>query len=574
MSSTPNVESNVPRRGELVMAKYVLVSDSTLVFDYRNFPLLDFLPCAPSSSIPRPLYYFLRGGVPKPLRGGQALLAPYPLRKLEASLLGCCSEKEVAVPHPGFLEAFIREDTEVIGVSTMDPLGLGPLTMSYSTLFGSTCYPWVRKEWEALISRLNTARRGTKAKILVGGPGVWEFMVFPDELERLGIDYAYQGEVDDVAYMLFDQVYQGKLDPNIFYQGFMSFDSRFRRFYRPHGRFVSRKPSGRASPPLEEIANIVHPACKGLNEVMRGCGIGCDFCEVTLRPLRYYSPERVAQEVMVNAKYGGFTNAWLQTDEFFAYQHGPLYTPNEDALVNLVSAVMSVRGVRSANPTHGRISIPAAYPELIQKLSGLVHAGPSNWIGVQVGVETGSDRLAKIHMPNKTLPLRIGSDGSWPDIVWEGTRNFNRFYWRPAFTVQVGQEEEEPEDNWDTVALINRMSNSEVEGRPFEFTVTPMQHVPLGVLKSQSFSSDMLDESQLAVYYASYRHLAKMAARDSVRDSRGNPFVRMGTAGIRFGGWVMMKVVESICRKRGLDTDKVKRYGLTGNTWLTSSVSV
>jgi len=96
--------------------------------------------------------------------------------------------------------------------------------------------------------------------------------------------------------------------------------------------------------------------------------------------------------------------------------------------------------------------------------------------------------------------------------------------------------------------------------------------VPLGVIKSQSFNPAMLDESQLAVYYASYRHLAKMAKRDAVRDSKGNFIARMGTAGIiSFGGWVMMKVVESICKKRGVDIEKVKRYGLESSS---SSVAV
>ena len=176
---------------------------------------------------------------------------------------------------------------------------------------------------------------------------------------------------------------------------------------------------------------------KSMVESMRGCGVGCDFCEVTLRPLRYYPVEKIEQEVEVNVKYGGFTNAWIHSDEIFAYKHGPLFKPNEEALIELFSRVMSIPGVTESNPTHGRISIPAAYPELISKLSEIMRAGPSNWIGIQVGLETGSDRLAKIHMPNKTLPLRIGPDGSWADIVWEGVHNMTLYYWRPAFTVQV-----------------------------------------------------------------------------------------------------------------------------------------
>ena len=127
-------------------------------------------------------------------------------------------------------------------------------------------------------------------------------------------------------------------------------------------------------------------------------------------------------------------------------------------------------------------------------MSEVMKAGPNNWIGLQVGVETGSDRLAKIHMPNKTLPLKIGPDGTWPDIVWQGTYVMNKYYWRPAFTVQVGQDSETDEDNWDTVALINRMSNSEVDGKPFEFTMIPMQNVPLGLIKNREFAKIELSD--------------------------------------------------------------------------------
>jgi radical SAM superfamily enzyme YgiQ (UPF0313 family) len=40
-------------------------------------------------------------------------------------------------------------------------------------------------------------------------------------------------------------------------------------------------------------------------EVMRGCGRGCKFCDVTLRPLRYYPVEKVQKEIEINVKYGG-----------------------------------------------------------------------------------------------------------------------------------------------------------------------------------------------------------------------------------------------------------------------------
>lgn len=139
----------------------------------------------------------------------------------------------------------------------------------------------------------------------------------------------------------------------------------------------------------------------------------------------------------------------------------------------------------------------------------------------------------------------------------------NKYYWRPAFTVQVGQREETEEDNWETVALINKMSNSEVDGRPFEFTVTPMQNVPLGLIKSRKFTDVKLNQSQLAIYYASYRHLAKVARRDALRDASGNPLSRLATAFfVGVGGWATFRLISSICRRKGLDLEKTTRYGL------------
>ncbi len=556
------------------MARIVLISDMTLMYNYHNFPLLDFLPCAPSSSVPGPVYRFLRGNEAAPMDNGEVKRSPYAIRKIEASLLRSYRREEVAVPYLGQLEKFIGDDTEVIGISTMDPLGFGPLTMSYAALFGYDGYAWVRREWEELLNRVNAARRGRKAKLIVGGPGVWEFTVAPDELDRFGIDYAVQGEIDDIAPDLFEQVADGSLDENTFTHGYVTYNDEFARIETKHERFITRRIGTRMYPALDDIPDIVRPSMKDLVEVMRGCGVGCDFCEVTLRPLRYYPLDKIKREVEVNVKGGG-DHAWLHSDEIFAYMHGKRFEPNREALIDLFSYVMSIKGVAHTNPTHGRISIPAGYPELIGELARIMKAGPDNWIGVQVGLETGSERLARLHMPNKTLPLKVGPDGSWQEIVWRGVYNMNMHYWRPAFTVQVGQMGETDEDNWETVALINRLSASEVNGRPFEFTVTPMQNVPLGLIKSKKFSLLKLSKSQLAVYYASYRHLAKMAARDAYSEGSGNLIARLGASTlIRLGGWIVMKYIESICKKAGLDVEKVKEYGLNGRKAISAASQI
>ncbi len=547
------------------MARFVLVSDTTLSHDYRNFPLLDFLPSAPTSYLPGPIYSFLKGR-PPPHSNGRATVATYPLRKLEAALLEKYSEDEVVVAHEDHFEKFIDDDTELIGVTTMDPLGIAPLTMSYTIFLGSNGISYVQKEFTELMGRLARARKGKKAKLVVGGPGVWEFTVHPNELTRMGIDYAFQGECEDVVVNLFDYIINGASENNGFYKGFQTFEDSFHKSFVGDERFISRYQFSRQFPKLEDIPLIRKPSIKGLTEVMRGCGIGCDFCEVTLRPLRYYNSEMIRKELKVNIK-GGCDHAWLHSDEIFAYEHGRNFIPNFEALEELMTGVMNTPGIVDANPTHGRISIPAAYPELLKRLSEIIKAGPGNWIGLQVGVETGSTELAMKHMPNKTLPLKIGPDGEWAEIVWQGTYVMNKYYWRPAFTVQVGQPGETPEDNWETVALINQMGNSEIDGRPFEFTITPMQNVPLGLLKNRDFASLTLDQSQLAVYYASYRHLARVAARDAFEAGRNGRdksfFSKFGTGALLgVGGKAMLRVISNICRRRGLDLERTANYGL------------
>ena len=550
------------------MVKYVLLSDNTLIYDYRNFPLLDFLPSAPSNTIPSSIYKFLRGKPMPATKTGELKYAPYALRKIEAALLGANKPGDVVVAHPDYLDRFVKDDTEVIGISTMDPFGLGPTTMSYYALFKTPeMNAWVKKEWEELIQKVNAARKGKKAKLLVGGPGVWEYTLLREEVERGNIDYLFQGEADDVAPLLFQQIAEDSIDKNMFIHGYSSFDETFHRYSKNDEKFLSRNGAAGLYPALDAIPNIVKPSVKSLNEIMRGCGIGCDFCEVTLRPLRYYPIEKIVEEIKVNIQLGGFDYAWIHTDEFFAYRHLQNYVPNEEVLKDLFRAIMAIPGVRRTNPTHGRISIPSAYPDLIRQLSEIGRAGPNNWIGIQVGLETGSERLAAMHMPAKTLPLRVGVDGSWQEIVWRGVYNLTKYFWRPAFTVQVGQTGETDEDNWDTVAIINRLSNSFVDGRPFEFTVTPLYNMPLGRIKAKTFTAE-LTPSMLAVYYAAYRHLAKMAMRDARKETKSrNLVVKAGVSSlISLGGLVMYKTIEHIAKKAGLDVEKVKSYGVGSNT--------
>jgi radical SAM superfamily enzyme YgiQ (UPF0313 family) len=265
----------------------------------------------------------------------------------------------------------------------------------------------------------------------------------------------------------------------------------------------------------------------------------------------------VAKEIRVNLN-AGVKAAWFQSDDIFTYYHGKNFEPNEDALTTLFNAIMDT-GVIHANPTCGRISVPAAYPDLMGKLSRILRAGPDNWIVVIMGIETGSGELVQKHMHNKVLPLRIGPDGSWSEIVFEAVKNLNKNYWRPACTVQIGQERETADDNWMTVGLINDMSNAGLS-----FTIAPLLNSPLGLLKTKvKFHSvtDALDEAQASVIYACARHMQKMGSRYIA--SRSSSAVQLVLPRIVGGAvGIVTKMLEQIFARRGISMERAKKYSL------------
>lgn len=354
------------------MAKYVLACDPTLSREYRLIHNLEYIPCAPTKYVPVWFWQYLAGGH-GPHHDGRAVRAPHALRKVEAALLTKYSPNEVVVAHPDYAHLFIRENTEIVGVHTMDPFGLGPLTMLFTN--GRSLTSIVESVFRKFMTRLHLERmqRNPRAKIIVGGPGTWELTYLPSLVSELHINHAVQGEIEDVAPDLFDQLAEDSLD-NRFTYGYQTFDKDFHMVWASDDNrvFITRTASSKQFPTVDEIPPIRGATINGIVEVMRGCGLACDFCEVTLRPLRYYTPEMVAREIQVNLK-SGVNHALFHSEETFAYQHGKNYEPNEEALVDLFSTIMNT-GVDRANPSHGRISIPAAYPELIRKLSVILRA--------------------------------------------------------------------------------------------------------------------------------------------------------------------------------------------------------
>ncbi|MCP8311842.1 MAG: B12-binding domain-containing radical SAM protein [Candidatus Methylarchaceae archaeon HK02M1] len=509
--------------------KVVLVADRTLMSIYRNIPLLDFLSCAPAEKIPEILFNFI--APPIISKSGVASVAPYGLRKLEAALLKGYKRSEVIVVNPDRVEDFISPQTKVIGVYTMDPLGLGPISAMFT---GGKLTAYTRKYFTDLVTRIKRLKnsRGGRAKLVVGGPGSWQFQYRPEEIEKLGIDNVIVGEADRVASEILLQIEEGSA-PEI---------------------MVLKQP-----PKVDEIPSIVNPTLHGMVEVMRGCGRNCEFCDPNLRRARYIPLSKILKEIRVNTKVG-IDNVWIHSEDIFLYEleDHKNFIPNMDALLNLFQTVMSEPGVAHSNPTHGTVSAVLAEPDMMSKLSKILRASPDEPIGIQSGLETGSGRLIRRFMPSKAKPF---SPEEWGDVVVEGTEVYNVNYWFPAYTLMLGLPGETDDDAWETIRLIDRLERElpRKVGERSHFTVTPISFVPVGLLKGEEFfDSTNLTEAQFCVLYKAWRHTILEIDRMPRSLLHLNPLLKLTfNLLFKFGSRALLSYIKRRSSHQGYDIERV-----------------
>src|SRR2546428_13474933 len=109
------------------LTRIVLTADPTQMSEYWGIPLLPFFSCAPAEKVPRFVFDLLAPSVRH--HNGVAEKAPYGLRKLESPLLRNYGADEGGVAPPDHVSKFVDDKTSIIGISTIDPMGLGPLSM-------------------------------------------------------------------------------------------------------------------------------------------------------------------------------------------------------------------------------------------------------------------------------------------------------------------------------------------------------------------------------------------------------------------------------------------------------------
>ncbi len=429
------------------MADVLLTADRTLMSNYHQNEFLGFGTCAPPNFIPEWLYSYLFFP-PLKTSSGRPYTAPYGLRKTEAQLL-----KEgfsVDTVSPSHLGKNLDE-AKVLGIHTMDPFGLGPASTTLASLFKKE--PYLAKHFQTLLRKPAIQRARKKGlKVVVGGPGAWQFRCRENAAKDLGIDCVVEGEAENVIGKLFKAAIEGQEIPSRYEVG------------------VGEAPT------LEQIPDIVKPSINGLIEIGRGCCRGCQFCNVTLRPLRWYPVEKVQRELSVNLESGKVTGACLHSEDVMLY--GSKNTvPNDEKLLQLHEMVMNK--VESISWSHCSLAAVASAPKLFSKVSELI-LQKQKWWGAEVGIETGSPAIAKKIMPAKAHPFNADN---WHDVVVEGMGLMHDNKLVPACTLIVGLPEEKEEDVIQTMELMDDLKG-------MRSLIVPLFFVPLGKLKNEDWFHD------------------------------------------------------------------------------------
>jgi radical SAM superfamily enzyme YgiQ (UPF0313 family) len=418
----------------------LLTSDRTLMSNYHGNEFIGFGTCAPPNFIPEWLYSFLFFP-PIKTSNGVPTAAPYGLRKAEAQLL--TEGFNVRTVSPDHIGEYINE-VKVMGIHTMDPFGLGPASSTLAAILKKE--PYLAKHFRELLA--NPAIKEAKKaglKIIVGGPGAWQFRYRPQFVEKSGIDCVVEGEAENVIGTIFRAALKGENLPRYWEVG------------------VDEAPS------LEEIPDIVHPSINGLIEVGRGCCRGCQFCNVTLRPLRWYSYEKVQREMNVNIA-GGMDMCCLHAEDVMLYGSRST-SPDDEKLTRLHE--LAIKKCDNLSWSHCSLAAVASKPRLLSKIGEIIRQ-KQKWWGAEVGIETGSPEIAKRIMPAKAHPFKAEE---WPEIVRAGMGVMHDNMLVPACTLIVGLPEETEEDVIKTMELIDDL-------RGVRSLIVPLFFVPLGRLKS------------------------------------------------------------------------------------------
>lgn len=441
----------------------VLSSDRAVMTSYSGMSFLGFGHCVPYRLVPEILLRRVLGSPVRTDSEGRALRAPYPLRKIEASLLSSGFKRdEVIVTTPTKIDKVVSRKTKIVGLSVLDPMGKAPVSWTLSSLFGGgdSCS---KVEFLRFMRKVRKLKEKYGFTLIVGGQGVWQLV---DVRETLGIDVLFFGEGEVTFPKLAREIIDGKKPPPIVYG---------------------------ETPSVDQIPAIVEPSRLGEVQVTRGCPRCCRFCSPTMWKFRSIPLSKILAESEINVR-GGTKQINLLSDDVLLYGAEGVKV-NSEAVIRLFEIVREKYGVNVSFP-HVSVATVRQDPNLVRKITEIAGFDEGNPAFPQVGLESGSPRIIAKYMSGKPRPW---TPEEWSETVIEASRIMNENYWYPCYTLMIGFPGETEDDIISTIELIDELRRIGVKAWIF-----PLIMVPIGKTRMEKEKYPSIWEMPEAVWELLY----------------------------------------------------------------------
>ncbi len=481
----------------------VITSDRTMMSNHHGKEFLGFVATGPPIALPERLWMWIAAPKLNVDNDGRPIEAPYGLRKVEAKLID--EGFNAAIIDPDYLDKYV-DSMKVLMIGHHDYFAYGSPSVEWWIITGVE--PLNRRSFLKFMEA-PAVRRARKrgVKIIVGGPAAWQWLYELHKWRMWGVSTVIDGEAEGVVAEVVEKAINGEDLPDYIYVG-------------PH-----------EAPSVSEIPVIKGASINGLVEIMRGCPRGCRFCSVTLRPLRHIPLDKILKEVKVNVAQG-VKSAILHSEDVLLYGAKGI-KPEPEQLIKLHKEVANIVPGYIAWSHCSLATLKYSEDEygLISKLMHEVVLQKQEYLGVEVGIETLSPRLAKIVMPAKSAPYPAEK---WPEVVEDSFNTMHENKIVPAATLILGLPQETPDDVAKTAEYMDRL-------KPYRSIIVPMFFVPMGFLKNTYwFRKNMMTQEHVEVMKKCLSHSLYWARDIMNRFYLKEPYL----APVRLGLKIFMRYVE------------------------------
>ena len=425
------------------MVKIVLTADRSLMTDYHDVEALGFGLCLPRNLVPDLLEYLVLAPKMRVDREYRAVKPPYALRKVEAALLQSgFTRNDVTITAPEYVSRVIDDETIIVGIYTVSPLGLSPVPWTLRCLTAGED-PLVKVEFEKLMKKLNKLKKRYKFKIVVGGPGAWELRGFEN---IYGIDILFEGE-GEITF------------PEIVYK-LMS------------GEELPKHVIG-IDVPIDKIPIIQEPSRGGHVQITRGCPRRCKFCSPTMFKFRSIPIDKILKEIEVQLSIDNKQICFI-TEDVLLYGASSLKV-NSDAVIQLFkkSKELIEKSGKNIKLTFCHVNAASIRQnfKLVKEISEIAEHSENNVIFPQIGIESASPSIISKYFRGKIYPYK---PVEWGNIIVEVTKFINDHYWYPCYTYIIGFPDEKSEDHKYTIKLVEEIMDLKLKCWIFPMILVPM----------------------------------------------------------------------------------------------------